>query len=476
MNGDLTYRNRRDARGKFSQQGRFNQLDLTRRPLTARLRLYERMARQDLTIKSSLHVRTNSVISSIGSVTHEDPEISEFLQNVIDNFEQNRGKGWKDALYTLLWTSYWSGFSITETMWDLKFGALYLDDLLTYHPISIALYPDKNGRFTEGKETYDRYHRSGIYQTAISPFGAEQSLSAWKMIYLAREADFGNHYGRSLIAPSYKWYRLKEAVIDMMAASLERMGRRLTYVISPSYELPDELRLDPATGEERPITTLQLIAEQFSTPEGVGDSLMVPQQSTDIKVNVGSVPLADNFGNSFLDHIAYLDEESTKQVAPYFLLSDRTQSSENQERRLEVYFNTIDQDREALTRVLINKIFVPLIQWNFSRESARNPPTFTRVYSDRPEDRVATMQMVKGLTEAGYLNPKNPQDWDMVRQMVRLADRPLKEEDLEFIQEILINPRQKNPREDDVGPGGSGSPGKRTGTSMPNQKAKLKTP
>jgi hypothetical protein len=478
MQGDIQYRNRRDARGKFLQQGTQNLSESMRRPIRARLRLFERMAAQDLTIKSGLHVLVSSIVSSIGNITHPDPEISTFLSNVIETYEQVHGKGWKDSLYQILRTTLWSGFSVTETMWDLQFGSLTLDDLQTYHPSGLTLHPDKAGKLTDGQETLDGYHKSGIYQSVYSAYGAEKRLDSWKCLYLANEADYGNLYGNSLIAPSYKWSRLKEAVIDMMASSLENTGKRLLFVVSPSYILPDEIRPDSATGEDRPLTTVQFIKEQFESSEDLGSALVIPKQNPDVDIEVGSLSLSDGFGSTFINHLAYLDEESVKHILPYFLISDHAVRLPNQERRMEVHYNTVDQYRDDLVRSLVRKIFVPLITWNFNREAAKLPPTFTRVYSDRPEDRVATMQMVKGLTEEGYLNPTEPQDWSMVRQMVRLAERPQTPQDLKFIREIMINPRQKTPRSSDVGPNGSGSPGKPTGTKMPNQeprepKAKL---
>ena len=113
---------------------------------------------------------------------------------------------------------------------------------------------------------------------------------------------------------------------------------------------------------------------------------------------------------------------------------------------------------------MIKQILILLVKWNFNRASAKIPPTFARVYSDRSEDRVATMQMVKGLTENGYLNPRNQADWNMVRQMVKLADRTMSPDDAKFIKEMLIEPRKKT-NTSDVGPNGAGKAGRATGST-----------
>jgi hypothetical protein len=54
------------------------------------------------------------------------------------------------------------------------------------------------------------------------------------------------------------------------------------------------------------------------------------------------------------------------------------------------------------------------------------------------------MQAVKGVTEDGYLNPKNEMDWTMVRQMINATSREMDEKDVEFIQKMLIEPKEKD--------------------------------
>jgi hypothetical protein len=474
--GDINYPNKSSMRGKFKQHGSFTLSDTVRRPLGARLRLFERMWRQDLTIKSAVGIHVNSIVSTIGCLSHPDPEIDDFLDRNLKMLEDEHGKSWQSCLASIQNTTFWAGFSLTEVMFDLKFGSLYLHDLLTYHPVTCAIYPDRKGRITDNQPTMDGYHRSGFYQTGLSPTQAEVRLPMWKTIYLPNEADYGNYYGRSLVAPCYKWHRLKEAMIDMMAEALDKLGDNLLYVTMPSDVLPEK-RLDVSTGEEKAITTLTLVKEQLEAADGLPDIFVVPQQRPENKPQVGSVPLSTNVGSAFLDSISYIDQECTKHIIPYFLISDyssgRAVDREIIERRMEVYYNMLDNYRKVLTSAVMKKAIMPLVAWNFNRASAKIAPTFNRVYSDRPEDRVATMQMVKGLTENGYLNPRNSADWDMVRQTVRIVNRTKTDDDDKFIKEMLIDPKKKPPgATDQSGPRGTGAKGRPTGDRTPNTKAR----
>jgi hypothetical protein len=472
LNGDVIFKDKRQAKGKFKQQGSFTFQNTIRRPLLAQIRLYERMWRQDLTIKAALQARTQWLISTIGEVIHPDKEVAAFLNNNIKDIQQENGRSWNDILEVIEETTYWGGFSASEVMFDLKFGSLYLSDVLTYHPSSIVIHADKDGRLVHGKPTIDGVRKSGIWQLATGPRSREVHLDMWKVIYLANESDYGNHYGRSLISASYKWHRLKEALIDMMAANLDKAGNKMLWIRMPSYPT-DEIRISPTTGEETYINSLELVKEQFEAAEGIPEVVFLPYQQSDIKPEVGGEILQDQIGDLFIKAIEYADHQSVKHIIPPFLLSgsffaEGSKDPMKHERQIELFTNSIEADRSRLCTALIKKVLYPLMEWNFNRSSIKVPPTFARIYSDRSEDRVSTMQMVKGLVEAAVLNPRNEEDYRKIMQMLRFGTRERTKDDMKFIDEVLIEPRRKNPRPEDVGPKGSGSAGRSTG-SKPKQ-------
>ena len=463
---DITYKNKKALRGKFSQQGRFPFQTTIRRPKQAQLRLFERIWRQDTTIKAAITARTLWLLNTIGEIEHPDPEIAKFLNDNIKQLEDVNGKPFKSCLQAMVETKYWAGASVSEVMFDLKFGSLYLHDILTYHPTTITLYTNKLGRLVEGETSYDNYHDSGIWQMAAGYDMIERQLSLWKHILLTHEAGYGNYYGYSIIEPSYTWVRLKEALIDMMASALDKLGKRMMWVRMPSYP-SNEIRVDPSSGEEKAITTLQLIMEQFEEADETPEVIFLPYQQAQIKPEVGSETLQDPIGDLFMQAIDYADAQSIKHIMPNYLISTTTSTDHDpivRERQMELFTNNIEADRAELTTTLIKKILMPIIQFNFSRKSAQIQPSFARVYSDRTEDRVATMQMIKGLVEAAILNPRNVVDYTKIMQMLRLGTRERDQDDIDFIQEMLITPREKTPRVEDVGPNGSGSPGRRTGS------------
>ena len=150
---DRVFRDRRQLRGKLGQIGFLQSAGLEFRPIGARLRLYERMARQDTSLKTGLRDFVNIIIGTVGEVTHPDAEIANFLNYNLAAMEDEHGRAWRDALTEPQWTMLWAGYSVSEPMFDLESGQLRLGDLSTYHPLSIILRPDIKGRLSEGNET-----------------------------------------------------------------------------------------------------------------------------------------------------------------------------------------------------------------------------------------------------------------------------------------------------------------------------------
>lgn len=478
MSVDILYQDKRSAKGKFVQRGGHALFHSVRRIQNVNLRLYEKLARQDLTIRSALNTFENYIISTIGEVTHPDEEIASFLNHNLKTMEDTLGVSWKSAIKTALFTKDWAGYSVSEIIFKLEFGSLTLEDLITYHPSTLTIYTDKKGRLVEGGETLDGYHKSGIYQVSLDSTTSLKKLDLWKVLYLGADTEYGNYYGQSLVAPCYKWQRLKEALIDLMLIYLERAGHRMTWISSIAHPT-DQSRIDPSTGDERTITTLDLLREQIEKDDDLKQTLLLPYNVEGSSPEIGSVPLSDLVGNMFLDAIAYADQESVKHIIPYFLISDggHSLSASSIERRMEVFYTNKEQAFNSLTTEAIKQVLQPLVKWNFNRESAKIAPSFARIHSDRSEDRVASMQTVKGLTENGYLNPTNSVDWRMVRQMLRLSDRMMTKEDQEWIEEIVINPRQKGgSSESKGGPNGAGKPGRQTGSTTKHINSRVSVP
>ncbi|MGG6283691.1 phage portal protein family protein [Leptolyngbya sp. AN03gr2] len=419
------------------------------------------MAYQDTMVYAALSQLTRSLIASIGPISHPDPEISDFLNWNILYIEDQAGTGFQKILYDIVFSTFWAGFSCSEPLFDLHNGKLILDNVVTYHPSTLTIVPDKQGMLRENRPTWDNYRKSGIYQNP-SYMMSEAKLPLWKTIYIAHNSTFSNYYGQSVIAPLYRWFRVKEVLVDMMVTALDRFGNPLLYIKAPAHPTGETVL---ENGEERQITTFDLLQEQINNLSGGGNVLLLPQNDGANKPDIGALTTGNNIGQTFYDSIQYCNEQMILSTGfPFFLISNEIKGTGSAvERRMETFYSTLEYLRIQILRPIARQAFHRLIQYNFNRESAKITPEFTRIYSDRPEDRVASMQMIQGLTELGYFNPKNSLDFEMVRQMVRAADRRLDNKDKEFIDLLFEKQTQ--------GEGG----GRPIGSSKPQQVARPKT-
>lgn len=442
---DKKFESERATRGKFKQYGTHNYVSAYNRPMVSRLRLYEQIALLDNFVEACLDAVCTEIISTMGVPQHQDPEVAEFLRDMLNRMHEELGYSYHSCLYHMQKTELWGGYQVTEPLFDIYDGKLVLEDLVTYHPSTISIVPDNNGRLREGRKTFNDTRLSGIYQQPIHA-KPEVRLPLWKTIYTANQSRFGNYYGRSAISSIYKWHRLKETLIDMMVTTLDRFGNPLLWVRS-SNRGTGRTEVNPVTGEEYSVSSQQEVREQMENLDGNGNVILLTQTSDDVKPEVGALTTGNDVGTTFLEAIDYASEQiAIGLYPPFFLISDRTKIGDNDtliERRMDQFKNLVYMKRNQLEKSFC-RILSQIVRWNFSRESAKIPPTLSHVQSSRQEKLVDKMQAVKGVTEDGYLNPKNEMDWTMVRQMINATSRDMDDKDKEFIQKMLIDPKEKD--------------------------------
>ena len=350
------------------------------------------------------------------------------------------------AIKSAIHTAMWAGFSVTENLYENYNGNLLLSDFITYHPASITIKTNKKGRLTEGEETTYGVMTpsSGIYQyTHVG----DTRLPLWKTTLLINEFEFNNYYGKSIVEGCYRWHVLKEAYNDMMTIVLDRYGNPLTVVSYPKIDTGLSYT-NPITGEAEPLTNQQYLENQLSQNTTDNAFLLLPFLEANMKPDVKVLTGNNNLGDVFLNAIEYCERKIARNLLlPYgFLeLDAKAQRQTTNERHIEVFNRVIHNLYKSFVIPFVNQSYFQLQKFNFNRESAKIPPRIPISKFTRPEDRVAMMQMIKGLTENGYFNPRNANDWGMVREMVDALDRKQTSDDLKFIEELLIIPRQPNP-------------------------------
>lgn len=473
--------NRRSPKAQFMQHGAA--IPRTPQP-SASLKEFGAVADRDLTIRACFDIIIKAVVASTDQVIHDDPEIADFCNYVLRNYEDLNSTSWQSMLEAPISTLLRAGFSVSETLFDLDpLGQMVLTDLVTYDPCTIALYPDVRGRLIESKSSYySSLIPSGIYQQLVGldprltqPTGKKANgneirlgmvrLPRKKVVFLNQHALYGNHRGVSSIAPLYRWVLLKEALVDMMGGALDHYGNPIFYIAMA--DLPTGQQVTDELGALRGITTFETLKEQLQNLGEQGNALLLPFSEKGIKPTVGQISQPQNIGSVFTDAIEYCNAQIAAELGvPTFLLSTGRSETGNRsipEHRMTAFYSMIEDYRGKILNAICRQIFGKLISYNFdNRPSSRQPPTFSRVYSNRAEDRVATMQVVQGMCRSGALNPREQTDHDLARQMLGVPTRPLTKVDLDFIDRVYP-PKIAQP-----------TGGRPPGTGKPQQKARPK--
>lgn len=433
---DRFYIDKRSARTKTGQVGQHIQF-WDQYPSYYRLKVFEKMFLQDSCINKAITTLADSVVGSIASISHPDSEIEEFLNTMLLTMEDSLGYSWKSILSDFFKTKMWAGFAVAEIIYDVVEGSLVVTNIVNYNPRSIVIRPNSKGKLVDGEPTSDGL-KSGIFQTGITGKG-EVKLPLWKVLYQAHESYYGDYMGRSCLAPAYKWYRLKEHTVDLLMSTLSRSSNPLSYIVMKSYEI-DEGTIDPATGESRKMTSIEYLDRQISEIDETGRNfLLIPRILPEDKVDIGTLTTGNNFASSFIDTLNYLDQQIVHSLKiPVLLVNSKATAAGEEviERTMDNYQRAVQHERNKLLSTFCKQVLFPVQQWNFNRESARILPSFAINFGERSEDRVSTMQVVRGLASIGSLNPRNQEDANLIRQILSLPTRELTEDDIEFINVV----------------------------------------
>lgn len=438
---DTKFNKNERPRRKLQQVGGKGSSIYTRRPALSHLRDYEGASIYDTTIRASIKILLDTLIDSLGDIAHIDPDIDKYLKHCVERQQDVYGIDYKAQLKQAIKTAIWSGFSVSESIFDIEDGTLFLKECINYHPTTIYIRPDKNGRLNEGQPTYDGY-LSGIYQ--LSPMDVEEPIPLWKLSLLTNESEYNNYYGRSALESAYRWHVLKEAILDMMVMSLERHGTPIVAITMPKTG-STSIEVDPETGEERTLTSQEVIQQQMESNNlGQGNVLILPQVDPAMKPEIKVLSSSNNLGRMFLDAADYCDIQITKSLLVPNGLLDSLNKLETAERQIEMFNRILGTLHTLFVKPYIAQTYGRLVKLSYNRPSALKAPVLPLQSTIRPEQRVALMQMIKGLGEQGWINPLSPEDWKHVRELVGARPREQDNEDIDYIISQLVTPKQPN--------------------------------
>lgn len=443
---DVKYNSNSRPRGKLKQVGASIPYTSYNRPLIKRLEIYENTFKYEPVIQQAVDILIDALLGALGPIEHPDSDIQDFCRYSISRHEDNYSVDLFTKLREVARITLWAGFSVTEPVYEIDNSAILLKDYVTYHPSTIIIRTNRFGQLVENEESYEGPHlKSGVYQTTTTKYH-EVQLPLWKIALLTYNREFNNYYGTSIVENCYRWHVLKEAYVDMMTTTIDRYGNPLTMVTVPKVS-SGETRVNPITGETSTLQMHELLQEQLANGFTASDSnfLLLPFIENNTRPQAQVLSGTNNLGTVFLEAIKYCEGQILRNLLIPFNLLEQSETTKDSfaERQIEIFNRVITSLYRTIVIPFVNQTIHRQVKYNFTRESVNIPPKLPLRNAARPESRVALMQMIKGLTETGYLNPSNEADWLSIREMVDALHRPMEKDDLKFVKDILIEPRKK---------------------------------
>lgn len=405
------------------------------KPHYYQLAAWDNARRKEPIIFDGLQKIVLAVLMKLGSYSHPDPAIKEFVSANIESHIHN----WiSDSLNTLLW----SGFSVGEPIWKYKLGPdskpqVWIEDIVTYHPTQVNFKVNNNGRLTHGERLPDSPFLTGIWvPTPItevhkvkpnnpSYMGSYIRLPKSKTFYTKIGRDGNNPFGTSLIASILEYHLFKEAFRDMLAVALDRYGTPLVYAVVPSQQT-NEMVNEP-DGTTRPKWLYEQVTDALSDMRSEV-AMVFTQVDKDHPVKLEALTTGNNFADTFNQAIKMCDENMMIGMGiPNLIVRDDNNgmgSSGAAERQAELFHAYISSIYKIVTNDFLDQVVLQLIQYNF--DARTNPLAYLPgSIKERPmrwSEMAVLTDAIAELTNLGYMSPQEPSHLSHVLDLYNIPD------------------------------------------------------
>lgn len=265
----------------------YNQLfKFVQNPSTVSVETYKRMTDTDETIGAGVDFLTSCLAARLGRYTHDSKEITEFVNKILGDIEG----GWTNLVKDLL-SATWAGFAVGETVWHNTEDGFVPRRVITLPPTTVLFETERTGELTpDGILQYQRNYNPFLAGTGFGGIGIMglgtgfagvgsgrpdpyakfgdfpfPMRTANSFNYLSiriptqkcihypfnAQGQFGNPYGRSILRRAYKYYVMKDAILQMMMIALDRKGTALTVVFADPNAMVEDGTKDNGTGPQQ---------------------------------------------------------------------------------------------------------------------------------------------------------------------------------------------------------------------------------
>lgn len=454
----------------------FNQLyKFVQNPSSVSVETFKRMVDTDDTVGSGVDFLTTALSARMGRYIHPNKEITHFVNKAIDEIEG----GWNNVLKELL-SACWAGFSVAEIVWANKDIGFVPQKVVPLPPNTILFETERTGELTpDGIMQYQRNYNPFIQGAGfgiaapsglgVNSFGFDSNrndpfakfgdfpfpirtanafnylsirIPRQKCIHFPFNAQgqFGNPYGRSLLRRTYKYYVVKDAILQMMMIALDRKGTALTVVYTDPNTMLEDGSKDDGTGSQQfrnnPNKGVRAdIAAREAFRNVHNDSVIILPGKKDEIFSVDFMPQTSNV-QDFLEALKFCNMSTLRGLllpALIFGNGDGTGSYSLGQEHAKTFDKICDSINSNFEHTLLQQLVKQIIAYNFPRSAWEKDGlgAFSKRTLSRDEIE-KEMTVYEQAINQGVIDPNDLNDLNKMRETIGFEERetPIKKPDM----------------------------------------------
>lgn len=457
---DLTQQRGTPIPALFSQFYKFIQ-----NPSSVSIDTFKRMVDTDDTVGSGVDFLTTCLAARLGRYQHPSREITQWVNDRLEEIEGGLVNAVKEIL-----SATWAGFYCGEKVWSNTDNGFVLRKIVSLPPSTVLFETDRGGELLpDGILQYQRNYNPVALGMGVNFFGGMAAgglgfatdayrpdmfakfgdlpfpmrtgntfnylsirIPRQKVIHYSFDAQgkFGNPYGRSLLRRAYKYYVMKDAILQMLAIALDRKGTPLTVVFADN----NVTLMDPEKkgagqnmrGQKVGIRADEAAQKAFKNVHN-DTTIILPGKKGQI-YDTAFVP-QDSNSSAFIDSLNFCNKSLMRALllpSLIFTSGDGSGSYSLGQEHARTFDKILDGMLAGLKHVLVQQLIVEMIAYNFPRSAWEKdgPGDFSkREFSQEEKQKEA--EMFERAINMGVLDANDMNDLNQMRDTLGFEPREM---------------------------------------------------
>lgn len=472
----------------------FNQFyKFVQNPSAISVETFKRMIDTDDTIGSGVDFLTTCLAARLGRYVHPNKEITEFVNKALAGVDG----GFTNTVKNIMSAS-WAGFFVGEKVYGDEPNLGFIPIKIAPLPPSTILFEtERTGDITsDGILQYQRNFNPYALGRGVGYFGGSVAsgfgfaqgggnrpdifaklgdlpfpmrtantfnylsvrIPKDKCIHYAFDAQgkFDNPYGRSLLRRCYKYYVMKDAILQMMTVALDRKGTPLTIVYydpnAPIFDAGQNIGNSSAAGARgQPKQAIDPGKAAANAMKNIhNDSVIyLPGKKGEI-YSVDSLPQAANAAD-FIAAADFCNKSILRALLiPSLMFGDGQGGYALGEVHSKTFEKILDGANAGLEPILLKSWVKDILVLNFPREQWEKDGLGSFSKRELTQDEIEKVMNMfeKGIT-SGIIDTADLNDLNQMRESINFTER---DEVIETPEEIAKNILDENEGGDDNDP------------------------